>query len=181
MASKGIAIESLAIHNLAERVQAEALALDKCDYCVVRNVHLISRIDTLRLTGRVHVVDSRIDGMLDFIWGKGVGYFEKCEVRSTIGHGKIVCPVKQKSRYGFIFVNCRFTNDFLNKDESSGSGKTSLARIRLSKYPCFVAFIGCEMWGHISPLGWEVQNKKSGGTCKMLEYRSTVRGGGRVD
>jgi hypothetical protein len=72
-ASSDLVVENLTIHNLTPQggSQAEALRLQGCDRCVVRNSDILSLQDTVLWTGRIYADNCLIAGNVDFVWGTG--------------------------------------------------------------------------------------------------------------
>jgi pectin methylesterase-like acyl-CoA thioesterase len=61
--------------------QAEALRTNS-QRCSVRDVDFSSYQDTLFLNGRVYFTNCYIEGDVDFIWGGGAAFFNRCEIRA---------------------------------------------------------------------------------------------------
>jgi pectin methylesterase-like acyl-CoA thioesterase len=175
--SHGITIEDLTIRNLTPQdgSQAEALRMQSCDECSVRRVNVHSLQDTLLWSGRIYARDCYIEGNVDYVWGTGAAYFDHCELHTTGRKGYIVQARNPASSYGYVFVDCRLTGD-------PGIHGDILARIDASAYPASqVAFIGCEMGGHIDPSGWLVSGGGSTQSLRFSEYGSTQPGGAALD
>jgi pectin methylesterase-like acyl-CoA thioesterase len=170
-----LVIENLTLHNLTSQqppggagYQAEALRVDPGTRVVLRNADVISRQDTLLLSGSVYVVDSTIEGNVDFIWGKGTAYFERTELRTVGRPGYLVQSRNPPGRYGYVFVDSKLT-------AQEGIIGTFLARIDANEYPgSNVAFVNCELGPHITPEGWLItpQGVSSAKELRFWEYQS---------
>ncbi|HET6151290.1 MAG TPA: pectinesterase family protein [Polyangia bacterium] len=173
----GLVIENLTIQNLTPQdgSQAEALRLQRCDQCIVRNANLLSLQDTLLLEGRVYVDNSLIAGNVDFVWGVGVAYFNNCEIRTAVRSGFNVQARNAVNAYGYVFVDCRLTSD-------AGLTNNSLARIDAGVYPgSHVAYINCVMGPHISAAGWTINAGTPTASLRFWEYQSRTPAGALVD
>ncbi|MBN2576710.1 MAG: Ig-like domain-containing protein [Deltaproteobacteria bacterium] len=170
--ANGLVIENLTIKNLTPQggSQAEALRLKSCDKCIVRNVDLWSLQDTLLWDGRVYAENCLIAGNVDYIWGTGAVYFNKCEIRTVGRSGVIVQARNAAGAYGYVFVDCKLTVDSASKDNM-------LARIDVSVYPgSHVAYINCQMTG-VAGAGWTVTGGGSTSQLRFWEYQSTDASG----
>jgi pectin methylesterase-like acyl-CoA thioesterase len=150
-----VVIENLTLHNLTavsggSGNQAEALRVDSGEHIIVRNADILSLQDTLLLSGHVLLQDCYIEGNVDFVWGRGVGYFERCELKTVGRAGYNVQARNLPSLYGFIFVDSKLTS-------APGITGNYLGRIDASVYPASqVAYLGCQLGTHIDPVGWVV-------------------------
>jgi pectin methylesterase-like acyl-CoA thioesterase len=175
--ANGLLIENVTIRNLTPQggSQAEALRLQKCDECVVRKVDVLSLQDTLLWSGRIYAEDCYIAGNVDFIWGDGAVYFNRCEIKNVGRSGYILQSRNGAGSYGYVFVDSKLTSD-------AGITGTTLARIDVSEYPhSNVAFIGCTMGNHISKAGWTVTGGAAPSTLRFWEYQSKTESGGALD
>lgn len=175
-ASSGITFENLTIHNLTPQggSQAEALRMQNCDRCVVRDADIISLQDTLLWSGRIYAKNCYIAGNVDFIWGTGTAYFDRCEIKTLGRKGYTVQARNGASGYGYVFVDSKLTSD-------PGITGHLLARVDSSVYPAsHVAYIDCEMGRHIDPVGWQVTGGGTG-SIRFWEYRSRDPSGALVD
>lgn len=144
----GLRLESLTLHNTtpkggtqaeALRVNADRVVLDRCDFRSFQ--------DTLRLDGRVYVRECRVEGDVDFVWGAGTVYFERCHLHA-LHNGYLVQSRNGADREGYLFVDCRI-------DTAPGVERFVLARIDPGRFPySHVAFIRCTLGPGVSPLGW---------------------------
>jgi len=132
---------------------------------IARNASFLSEQDTLQLKGYAWFHNSLIAGNVDFIWGGNrVAVFEASEIRSvgdtanSTGGGYVVqARTVSAADKGFVFLNSRLTHGPgpgpLAADVPLGS--TYLARSPgLSTSDDNIAFVNCQMDGHIIPTGW---------------------------
>ncbi|NVD70198.1 pectin lyase fold-containing protein [Duganella sp. BJB1802] len=101
--------------------QALALQVDGADKAQFENIRLIGFQDTLYLkspqiatTSRSFFNKSYIEGDVDFIFGDSTAYFHQTEIKSLGDRGLSYAAAPDthvKTRYGFVFDNCRFTRD----------------------------------------------------------------------
>jgi hypothetical protein len=166
--ANGLVVENLTIHNLTPQggSQAEALRLQNCDKCIVRDADILSLQDTLLWSGRLYADNCFIAGNVDFIWGNGVAYFNECEIKTVGRNGYIVQSRNAAGAYGYVFVDSRITSD-------AGITGSTLARIDASAYPgSHVAYIDCELGSHISSAGWTITGGSPPASLRFWEYRS---------
>jgi pectin methylesterase-like acyl-CoA thioesterase len=174
--SSKLVVENLTIRNLTPQggSQAEALRMQNCDQCIVRQADILSLQDTLLWSGRIYATDCYIAGNVDFVWGTGSVFFENCEIKTVGRAGYIVQARNDAAKSGYVFVDSKITAD-------SGITGIWLGRIDSSVYPnSQVAYINCQMGNHINPAGWQVTG---GGTAglRFQEYQSTDASGAPLD
>jgi pectin methylesterase-like acyl-CoA thioesterase len=175
--STGLVVENLTIHNLTPQggSQAEALRLQGCDQCVVRDADILSRQDTLLWSGRVYAKNCYVEGNVDFVWGTGTAYFDGCELKTVGEAGFNVQARNPASTYGYVFVGSKLTSD-------PGITGDSLARIDESVYPAsHVAYVNCQMGSHISAAGWTITGGAAPPSLRFWEYQSTDPSGKPID
>jgi pectin methylesterase-like acyl-CoA thioesterase len=166
--TNGLVVENLTIHNLTPQdgTQAEALRLQSCDKCIVRDADILSLQDTLLWSGRVYAENCLIQGNVDYVWGTGVAYFNKCELRTVGRSGVIVQSRNGTAAYGYVFVDSKLTADGASTDNK-------LARIDVSAYPgSHVAYINCQMT-NVAAAGWTITGGAAPSTLRFWEYGST--------
>jgi pectin methylesterase-like acyl-CoA thioesterase len=169
--ANGFVLESMTLRNTTPQggSQAEALRASG-DQMIVRNANLVSLQDTLLSDGRLYLSNSTIEGNVDYIWGGGPAYFDRCEIK-TIGRSGY--GVQSRNGTGYVFVDSRLTSD-------SGITGHVLARINADDYPnSHVAFINCQMGTHVSAAGWTVTGSNTG-SLRFWEYQSTTLTGGAL-
>jgi len=170
-------VENLTIHNLTPQggSQAEALRMQNCTHCVVRDADIKSLQDTLLWSGTVYAKNCLISGNVDFIWGNGVAYFDTCEIRTVGRSGYIVQSRNNTGAYGYVFVDSRITAD-------AGITGSVFARIDAAEYPgSHVAYIDCEIGPHISAAGWTITGGSPTSNLRFWEYGSHAPGGGAIN
>jgi pectin methylesterase-like acyl-CoA thioesterase len=175
--TNGLVIENLTIQNLTPQggTQAEALRLQSCDKCVVRKADIVSLQDTLLWSGVIYAEDCYIAGNVDWIWGTGTVYFNRCEIKNLGRSGYIVQSRNGAGQYGYVFVDSKITTD-------AGISGTTLARIDVSAYPdSHVAYVNCTLGSHISKAGWTVTGGSAPSSLRFWEYQSKDANGALVD
>lgn len=148
--------ENITIQNTAGPVgQAQAITL-RGDRTVFVNCDLKGYQDTVYFwmdeTSRAYFETCVIEGRTDYIYGRGVAFFNACEIRSY-GGGWITAPSTTINQdYGYVFYKCNLTY----QDNSPRNGDDG-ALIRLGRpwheYPK-VAWLYCDMPAEIHPEGW---------------------------
>jgi hypothetical protein len=161
-------LENLTIHNQTPQdgSQAEALRVNGCTRCIVRDADIKSLQDTLLWDGTVYAKNCYIEGNVDFIWGGGAAYFDQCEIKTVGRPGVIVQSRNAKGEFGYVFVDSRITAD-------AGITNSQFARIDASEYPgSHVAFIDCTVGPHISSAAWTITGESPTSSLRFWEYRS---------
>ena len=173
-ATTGLSIENLTIYNTTPQdgSQAEAVRIQG-DQVILRDSNFKSLQDTLLLSGRVYVVTSYVEGNVDFVWGSGVTYFDRSEVKTVGRAGAIVQARNDNTGYGYVFVDSKLTSD------AKVTGQV-LARIDATAYPySHVAYVNCQMSSAISAKGWTITptGTTATGNLRFWEYQSTDANG----
>ena len=138
--------------------QALALQVDGADKAQFENIRLIGFQDTLYLkspligsTSRSFFNKSYIEGDVDFIFGDSTAYFHQTEIKSIGDRGLsyVAAPdTHLKTKYGFVFDNCRFTHDgsdnarrgtfYLLRQWFHSSRCTPYAPVQVEGYACLL-------------------------------------------
>jgi PelA/Pel-15E family pectate lyase len=151
--------------------QAVALCLNG-DRAVLRNCHLTAMQDTLLVQKkRSYFEKCLISGHVDFIFGDGAAWFEKCEIRSR-GKGYLTAAsTPQDQPYGYIFHQCRLTSETPDQPTYLGRPWRPYAA---------VTFLECEMGAYIRPEGWENwRNPENEKTARYAEWHNSGPGADR--
>jgi hypothetical protein len=126
--------------------QAEALRITG-QRCRVIDCDARSFQDTLSIDGRVYFARCRVAGDVDYAWGYGTAFFDRCAFE-TLNRGYLVQARNDAAHYGYVFADCTLT-------ARPGVKNLVLARIEPSRFPgSQVAFIRCVMGDFVSPAGW---------------------------
>jgi pectin methylesterase-like acyl-CoA thioesterase len=174
-------LENLTLHNTTPKggTQAEAIRV-RADHVVLRECDFKSFQDTLRLDGQVYVRDCYVEGDVDYVWGGGTVYFDRCTFHS-LNNGYLVQARNEESRYGYVFVDCTLTG-------APGIERYVLARVEPVRFPhSHVAFIDCKIGSFLSPAAWlldKAQGAEAVGPAPKIrfwEYRSTDLDGKVLD
>ncbi|MFM7750611.1 MAG: pectinesterase family protein [Opitutaceae bacterium] len=175
-----VALEFLTLHNTTPRGGSQAEALRGNGRRVVLDrVTLRSFQDTLLWNGALFVTDSLIEGDVDFMWGGGACFFQRCEIRS-VSAGYLAQVRNAEAGRGNVYVDCRLT-------AAPGVTNVYLARIDpragvANTWPYSeVVFLGCAMGPHIRPEGWLLNNATAAPDSRFWEAGSTDLEGSSLD
>lgn len=148
--------ENITIENTAGPVgQAQAITL-QADRNVFVNCNITGYQDTIYFwmaeTSRAYFESCMILGRTDYIYGRGVGFFNACEIRS-FGGAWITAPSSTENQdYGFVFYKCDLTYQPNSPRPGDDGAKIKFGR-PWHEYPK-VAWLYCNMPAEIDPLGW---------------------------
>jgi pectin methylesterase-like acyl-CoA thioesterase len=175
--SEGLVFENLTIQNLTPQggSQAEALRLEGCTHCTIRDADILSLQDTLLWSGTLYAKNCYIAGNVDFVWGTGTAYFDQCEIKTVGRSGYVVQSRNTASNYGYVFVDSKITSD-------PGITGSVLARIDVSAYPgSHVAYVNCAIGSHITKAGWTITGGSPTSSLRFWEYQNTDLDGKALD
>ncbi|HVU35560.1 MAG TPA: pectinesterase family protein [Opitutaceae bacterium] len=174
-------LQTITLHNLTPKggSQAEAFRANALRVTLNR-VNLLSYQDTFLVNGNncsAFVTDSYIEGDVDFMWGSGAVYFQRCELKMLSSGGYYAQVRNGLTQNGFIYVDCKLT---------SAPGVTGAYLARIDPTPgnfpySQVYYINCAMGPHIAPAGWLLNNATSSSTVQFGEYHSTDLNGATLD
>lgn len=148
--------ENITIRNTAGPVgQAQAITLQG-DRNVFVNCDISAYQDTIYFwtaeTSRAYFKSCMILGRTDYIYGRGIGVFDECEIRSY-GGAWITAPSTEATQtYGFVFYKCNLTYQPNSPRNGDDGAKIKFGR-PWHEYPK-VAWLYCTMPAEIDPLGW---------------------------
>ena len=167
-------LENVTVRNLTpyKGTQAEALRVHG-ERGILRHADFYSFQDTLHLDGHLYVEDCTIEGNVDFIWGSGSAFFEKCDIRAV--HGGVCVQARNPPGLpGYIFDHCRIT-------AAPGDPPLWLARVESNRFPgSQVVFLHCLMDGHVPAAGWQATGDRTG-ELRFAEFGSTDLQGKPLD
>jgi len=165
--------------------QALALRVDG-DRAVFRDCRILGWQDTLMINGgRDYFTNCCIAGRVDFIYGSATAVFDHCEIRSRNGGHVTAASTPPDHPFGFVFLNCKLTGDPAPWLDAKGipanlpkDGKPAQADLGRPWRPnASVAYLNCEMGGHIAAAGWNNwRNPTNELTARYAEYKSTGPG-----
>lgn len=164
--------ENVSFENTAgNHGQAMALTFD-ADRGTFRSCRFLGWQDTLRINrGRSYFVGTTVAGSVDFIYGKGIAVFERCQLHSRANGYITAAATPQEAPSGFVFLDCKVT------------AEPSVTQVFLGRpWRPFaaVAFLRTDLCRQVAPTGWDdwgkAENRK---TARFAERRSTGPGAGR--
>lgn len=151
--------------------QAVALMLGEgSDRAFIENVRITGHQDTLFTdAGRGLFRNCFISGSVDFIFGAGAMYFDRCELQSRYrplmqrNHGWVAVPsTRREHPYGLVFNRCRLTREAQVPLASVALGRPwrptrefADGRYGDPSVLGMAAFLRCWMDDHISADGWD--------------------------
>lgn len=171
-------LEDITLHNTTPKggMQAETIRV-RADRAVLEHCDFKSFQDTLRLDGRVYVHECYIEGDVDFIWGSGVVYFDRCDI-FAVHDGYLVQSRNGANQLGYVFVDCKI-------DTVPDLKRFVLARIDPGRFPfSHVSFIHCAMGPGVSDYGWVFDGPGATAakdTTRFWEFQSTDLDGKPLD
>lgn len=173
-------LQTITLHNLTPKggSQAEAFRANALRVTVNR-VNLMSFQDTFLVNGNncsAFVTDSYIEGDVDFMWGSGAVYFQRCELKA-LNPGYYAQVRNGQNGFGHVYVDCTL---------DSAPGVTGMYLARIDPTPgnfpySQVIYLNCAMGSHIDPTGWLLNNANSSATVQFWEYKSTDLNGATLD
>lgn len=173
--------ENLTVQNTAGPVgQAQALTI-RGDKVVFVNCDLLGYQDTIWFWNegkRGYFEGCLITGRTDYIYGGGIDFFYRCEIRSW-GGGWITAPSTIESqKYGFVFYECNLT--YANNSPRSGDDGNLVRFGRpWHEYPK-VSWLYCNMTNMIHPEGWgdewNMTYSSTSDKLELYEYKNVGAG-----
>ncbi len=173
-------LETLTLRNTTPSGGSPAEALrGNGQRAILNRVNLSSRQDTLLWNGTLFVTDSLIEGDVDFMWGTGAAYFQRCELKA-LATGFYAQVRNGETGRGHVYVDCRLT-------AAAGVTNVFLARIdpragAANTWPFSqVVFLNCALGAHVAREGWRLDNATSAPNVQFWEYKSTDVAGATLD
>ncbi|MGC4032938.1 MAG: pectinesterase family protein [Tepidisphaeraceae bacterium] len=174
-----ITCENLTFENSAGDI-GQAVALRTAgDRLVFRKCRLTGWQDTLYDNdGRHYYEDCYIEGRVDFIFGRGVTVFNRCELKSKNGGYVTAASTNEKEPYGYVFLDCKLTHDPKPFTGSGGDAPVPTYLGRPWRPMASTIFIRCDMGPHIRAEGWSEWKDDKGQPkpARYAEFASTGPG-----
>ncbi|WP_161554744.1 pectinesterase family protein [Ereboglobus luteus] len=172
--------ENITFENTAgDRGQALALRVDG-DRAVFENCRMLGWQDTLMANkGRQYYKNCHVEGRVDFIYGGATAVFDGCVIHSKNGGYVTAASTPREARFGYVFLRCKLTGDPAPWDAGKPPPKKPPQAFlgRPWRPHAHVAFIECELGGHIKPEGWNNWRKEENEkTARYFEYKNTGPG-----
>ncbi|WP_192823542.1 pectinesterase family protein [Rufibacter sp. LB8] len=180
IAGDGFRAENLTVQNTAGPVgQAQAITVTS-DKNVFINCNFLGYQDTIYLwqPKRSYFEGCLIMGRTDYIYGSGIAWFERCEIRSW-GGGWITAPSHPRTQtYGYVFNNSRLTYATNSPRAGDDGVKFRLGR-PWHEYP-HVVWMNSEFSDMVHPEGWgdkwSMDYADTSPDLKLYEYNNTGPG-----
>lgn len=176
-------------------LQAVALLIGReADRCTVEHCRLEGYQDTLYIQPRARIAGCRIVGGVDFIFGGGAVWFDRCRIVTRFvpnadNLGYIAAPsTPEAQEFGLVFSRCRIERERGVPDRSVWLGRPWRAGGNMSLLGQ-AAFLRCWMDAHIRREGWTWmgykgpegdQRRLTPEEARMVEYGSSGPGAGPV-
>lgn len=163
--------------------QAEALIVNGTTAArtLIKDVNFRSFQDTIQLNGQAYVVGCLIEGDVDFMWGTGPVFFERCTARSLRSAAYYTQVRNPATHHGFVFLRCLF-------EGAPGVTENFLSRIEPHRFPhSEVVLIDCTLGPSVGVVGWQLQAAPPGTppgstlSLRFLEYNSRTPDGEPAD
>lgn len=202
----GFKAENITVQNSynigTKNAQVQAVAFSSmADKVVLENCRFIGRQDTLYLRGaskgqtnygsannaRTYLNNCYIEGTVDYIFGDGTAYFDKCNLKmmSYSNGGHFTAPNTTLFNIGYVFNNCNLTVDETATAEILGKidlGRPWQCDKAYPNYGSNSVFINCTLPDNINKEGF---SKWDNGTVlnkvRFYEYNSKDSKGRAVD
>lgn len=167
-------VQNLSIYNLTPNGGGQAEAyLPAGQHGVANHVSCYSYQDTMLVGGTFFMTDSYVEGAVDYIWGGGQAFFQRCELKANANAAYYSQSRNDQVQMGYAFVNCT-----LDAYPFVPAGSSYLSRT-FNDFSQTI-YINCKMGPHISPQGWLIFAGNPA-TLQLWEYMSTDLNGNLLD
>lgn len=190
----GVTLRNLTVRNSFDYIddrrtgasggaQAVALAIGRnADRTLVERCVIEGFQDTLLLQARAAFRDCRISGTVDFIFGGGVAWLERCEIvtRHVPGSpgGYLVAPSTPGTQlFGLVFDDCRILRESGVPDAATFLGRPWRAGGNMALVGS-AHFLDCWLDAHIAPAGWSAMGGMQPWEARLFEHGSRGPGAG---
>ncbi len=166
--------------------QQAVAVLTRTDRLIFDNVRFLGNQDTLYLNsastaalGRAYLRNCYVEGDVDFIFGRGTGVFDHCEIHSlnrgsTSNNGYVTAAsTTDTNPYGLLFSHCNLTSDapaasvYLGRPWHPSGDVHAIAQV-VYRDSTIGAHIGPSPWTDMSGFSWK--------DARFFEYHNTGAG-----
>ena len=144
----GFKAENITFENSAGPVGQAVAVRVSADKVIFHNCRFLGFQDTLypqAERSRQYYKNCYIEGTVDFIFGWSTAVFEDCTIHGKNSGYVTAASTTERSKYGFVFLNCRLTGD---------TDEPTFYLGRPWRPYSNVVFINCFLDKHIRPEGW---------------------------
>jgi pectinesterase len=148
--------------------QALAVRIDG-DRGIFHNCRFLGWQDTMLLNAGRHYFEAcYIAGHVDFIFGAGTAFFEKCQIHCRAKGYITAASTPEDQAFGFVFSNCTITGEAESRRSFMGRPWRPYAS---------VTFLNTNIANTIEPAGWDNwRDPAREKTARYAEYNSTGLG-----
>lgn len=150
--------------------QAVALHLN-ADRTVLSNVRLLGDQDTFLVNNnaRAYIVNSYVEGTVDFVFGGGTAVFDNCEIHENSRGGTLTAASTPADKaYGFLFHRSRITGDAAAGSSYLGRPWRPAAQVVYRESQLAAVIKSAQPWTDMSDNSWN--------SARFFEYRNTGAG-----
>jgi pectinesterase len=152
--------------------QNQAVALNlAADRALLTNVRLLGDQDTFLVNAgaRSYLVNSFVQGTVDFVFGDGIAVFNNCEIHENPRGGALTAARTPAARaYGFLFYRSRITGAAANGSTSLGRPWGQDAQVLYRESTISAVINTSQPWTNMSTRTWQ--------NARFAEYRNTGPG-----
>ena len=177
-------VNDLTIANLTLRnttphggSQAEAIILNGTPtaHAILKDVDLFSYQDTLQINGQAFLSNCYLEGDVDFMWGTGPCFFERCTARSVRSAAYYTQIRNPPTNHGYVYLHCTF-------DGPAGVTGNFLSRIQPTRFPASeVVLLDCVQNEAVGAVAWQLQGGGEIAQVHFWEWNSHTADGRPVD
>jgi pectinesterase len=153
-------------------VGSQAVALNlNADKIILDNVRILGNQDTLLTnTGRAYVVNSYIEGTVDFIFGGSVAVFYDSRIHEISSTGGVLTAANTDAAktYGYLFYKCVIDNGGGTDVTNLGRPWGAAAQVLFRESSMTAGIKYSQPWTDMSSNTWE--------NARFFEYRNTGAG-----
>ena len=174
-----LTITNLTLRNTTKQggSQSEAIILNGGPgaHAILTRLDLSSFQDTLQINGQAYINDCYIEGDVDFMWGTGPCFFDRCTARSLRSQAYYTQIRNPPTNHGYVYTHCTF-------DGAPGIRGNVLSRIDPQRFPASeMVLLNCVLTEAVGPVGWQLDSSQHAPDVHFWEYNSRGADGEPVD